>query len=82
MIINRAEYNDRRDDLSHPPIPDAEKFFDGYEYEIPECVFGWEWSYTFNRWSALVKFPDIEDFQNGVRVWIKGWKGWTYPKPS
>lgn len=39
----------------------------GYGYERPLAVFGWGWSATFGRWSALVLFSN-------------GWRGFTYPR--
>jgi hypothetical protein len=48
-------------------IPDASEFWHNYGYEVPETVHGWEWSTTFNKWSALVTFSD-------------GWHGYTYPR--
>lgn len=51
---------------AYGPIPDTKLFQHNYGYEIPMCVFGWDWSHTFHRWSALVMFYD-------------GWQGWTWP---
>lgn len=67
-LHDREEFNSKRDALSHPPIPEATMFQNAYAYEEPVQVHGWQWSYTFNRWSALVTFKD-------------GWHGFTYPKP-
>jgi hypothetical protein len=55
---------------SYGKIPDAELFQkgSGYGYDKPTEVHGWQWSTTFNRWSALVTFKD-------------GWHGYTYPAP-
>lgn len=56
--------------ISYPPInPSWEKgqFQHGYTYETPTKIHKWEWSITFNCWSALVEFAD-------------GWRGFTYPK--
>ena len=52
-----------------PPIPAAELFFTGWTYEKPAQVHAWEFSYTFNRWGAVVTF------NNGRRVY-------TYPKTA
>lgn len=56
---------------AYGPIPDTDLFQDhkGYGYRKAEIIHGWQWSVTFNRWSALVTFPD-------------GWRGYTYPKPE
>jgi len=63
-----AAHNERRDELSYPPIPgDATLFQHNLGYEEPTSIEGWEWSTTFGRWSALVTFAD-------------GWHGFTYPK--
>lgn len=43
------------------------EFFTGYGYETPEEIIRWEWSSTFGRWGALVRFKD------GTQVF-------TYPK--
>lgn len=37
-----------------------------YSVEAPRAVHSWQFSTTFNRWSALVTFED-------------GWHGYTYP---
>lgn len=52
-------------------IPDAEHFQHNLDlrYEKPVTVFGWQWSVTFGRWSALVEFSN-------------GWKGYTWPESS
>ena len=52
-------------------IPDSERFQHnvGFRYEKPVEVFGWQWSVTFGRWSALVEFAN-------------GWKGYTWPEPT
>ena len=63
----RESFNNQRDQFSYPPIPKAEFFLNGYGYEKPAKVHGWEWSTTFNKWSALVTFAN-------------GWHGFTYPK--
>jgi hypothetical protein len=51
-----------------PPIPHyAEYFQHNYGKEKPTKIHSWQWSTTFNRWSALVTFQD-------------GWHGYTYPE--
>lgn len=54
---------------NYPPIPRAELFLNArkYGYEKPVTIHEWQWSITFNCWSALVTFED-------------GWRGFTYPK--
>lgn len=71
MLTQRAEFNAKRDDLSYPPIPDAELFQDGdgYGYIKPLVVHGWDWSTTWGHWMALVTFPS-------------GWHGFSHPKPA
>lgn len=56
---------------AYGPIPNAERFQSGtgYGYEKPTHVHGWQWSTTFNRWSALVTFEN-------------GWHGFTWPDPK
>ena len=69
-LLQREAYNARRDSMSYPPIPDAKLFLhNGYAYERPVEIHGWEWSTTFGKWSALVTFAD-------------GWHGFSYPKPE
>ena len=67
LLQQRKEFNTKRDKFSYPEIPDAELFQARYGYEKPAIVHGWQWSTTFNRWSALVTMAD-------------GWHGFTYPK--
>lgn len=68
MLRQRDEFNAKRDAVSYPPIPDSVEFQNlNYGYDVPVTVHGWQWSTTFNRWSALVTFAD-------------GWHGFTYPK--
>lgn len=50
-------------------IPWALLFQSPTGYEIPSKVYGWQWSVTFNRWTALVTFDN-------------GWRGFTWPKPQ
>lgn len=70
LITDVQAYNAKRDALSHPSIPeDVELFQHRNGYAKPETVHGWEWSYTFGKWSALVTFAD-------------GWNGFTYPRPA
>lgn len=66
-LVDRQKHNANRDLLSHPPIPEAKLFWHEYGYQEPVAVWGWQWSYDFNRWSAYVEFED-------------GWRGFTYPK--
>ena len=66
-MYQKEKFNASRDDLSYPPIPDAELFFTGWGYKKPSIVHGWDWSTTFNRGGALVTFED------GLEVF-------TYPK--
>lgn len=67
-LKQREQFNANRDSLSYPEIPNATEFQDTlYGYSVPEAVHGWQWSTTFNRWSALVTFND-------------GWCGFTWPK--
>ena len=47
--------------------PKPLKFQRGYGYEIPSEFIGWEWSTTFGRWGAVVKWED-------------GSEWYTYPK--
>lgn len=70
-LEQRDEFNAARDALSYPEIPDAREFYNAtaYRYEAPTHVYGWQWSVTFGRWSALVTFAD-------------GWHGYTYPKEA
>ena len=53
------------------PIPNSTRFQsnDSYRYEKPLQIHGWQWSTTFNRWSALVEFEN-------------GWTGFTWPEPE
>lgn len=66
-LHQRDAFNASRDKFSYPPIPDAQEFLHRYSYEKPVAVHGWQWTTTFNRWSALVTFAD-------------GWHGFTYPR--
>ena len=51
----------------YKPIPLATAFQNGLVgSSVPTVVFGWQWSVTFGRWSALCRFAD-------------GWQGFTYP---
>lgn len=52
----------------YEPIPEAKDglFQHGCGSERPVEIHGWQFSVTFNRWSALVTFAD-------------GWHGWTWP---
>lgn len=52
------------------PIPNAVRFQHNrkYSYEKPVEVLGWQWSVTFDRWSAFVRFEN-------------GWTGFTWPEP-
>lgn len=62
---NGEEYIDHP--LGKIPTPYYEMFQNGmYGYEKPVSVSGWQYSYTFNCWSALVTFEN-------------GWNGFTYP---
>ena len=71
-LYNRDEETGRpcRDGLinrDYPVIPLATHFQGVYgRCEVPHTVFGWQWSVTFNRWSALVRLAD-------------GWQGFTFP---
>lgn len=38
-------------------------------FEVPKSILGWDWSITFNRWSALVEFGD-------------GHQCWSYPSST
>lgn len=51
------------------PIPEAKRFQrpDGYGFEEPEAVLGWQWSETFGRWGAIVRFAS-------------GWEGLAWPE--
>jgi hypothetical protein len=62
-------YPEGSDDLSqavYGKIPVSDKFLNGLTAERPVAVWGWEWSTTFQRWTALVTFRS-------------GWTGFTYP---
>lgn len=51
----------------YPAIPIAEHFQGVYgRCEVADVVFGWQWSVTFNRWSALVRLAG-------------GWQGFSFP---
>ena len=54
---------------AYGPIPESTKFqhHRNYAYETAIEVHGWQWSTTFNRWSARVTFAD-------------GWTGFTWPE--
>lgn len=66
-LTQRGEYN-AQPSKGYPDIPDAAEFQNqGYGYETPAVVHGWQWSDTFGRWSALVTFAN-------------GWRGFTWPK--
>lgn len=55
--------------LDYPPKPEnATHFQRHYSYE-PATVLKWEWSTTFGRWGALVRFAD------GAEIY-------TYPRPE
>ena len=73
MLIQREKYNAKQMKIMgiprYPDIPDGVEFQHKYGYEIPRKVYGWEWSTTFGKWSALVLFQD-------------GWYGFSYPKPK
>jgi hypothetical protein len=63
----RPEKNGLLND-SYPDIPASMEFQNQrYGYETAIKVHGYQWSNTFNRWSALVDMPD-------------GWHGFSYPK--
>ena len=66
-LIQKEEHNKRARPEDHPVIPEADLFYHNWGYEKPVVVYGWQWSTTFGRWSALVTFSD-------------GWHGYTYPK--
>lgn len=71
MLYQRAEdgFPEGADDVmreGYGPIPSATKFQLGFGYEIPVEVLGWQWSATFNRWAAVVRFfvgqPEVVTF--------------------
>lgn len=65
---NVSAHNAARTEHSYPPIPEGCTLFqNGYGYEVPTSVEGWQWTTTFGKWSALVTFKD-------------GWHGFTYPR--
>ncbi len=49
------------------PVAVDGKFQHNYGADVPLAVYGWQWSQSFGRWSALVLFED-------------GWRGFTYPR--
>jgi hypothetical protein len=55
----------------HPPIPHrATQFLTAhYGYAPVAAVIYWEWSTTFGRWGALVRWPDESQV-------------FTYPRPD
>lgn len=68
MLLQRNEFNAKRDAMSYPEIPESHEFqCPDYSYKKPAAIHGWQWSTTFNRWTALVTFAD-------------GWHGYTWPK--
>ena len=57
---------DGYENREYPLIPEATRFQCDYGYEVPTAVHGWQWSTTFNRWTAYCTFSS-------------GWTGFTFP---